>query len=391
MDAEIAGMADQVFGDRALEKLPPARFLRPADDDMGEIVGSGISDDLARGGERRQGHGLGAELFGKAHMVGQPVLQPVGQHGRLRRFEMQHRPGGAQPVGLAAGITHQIGPARAVAEADQHPVSRRPRAGNRMRLHVVEQLLVDALGGAAQRQLAQRRQVAGRKIVLDCLTRRLRHIDLAVMQPLDQVGGGDVDDLDLVGPVDDRIRHRLAHAHPGDLGDDVVQALDMLDVQRRIDVDAARQQFLDIHGALGMAAARRIGVGEFVDQHQGRAAGEDGVEIHLLQRLATIGDGFARDDLETVEQRLGFAPPVGLDDADDHVDAIGMPGAAGHQHLIGLADAGGGAEEDLEPALRLALGALQKRVRRGSLQRVATVVGHGVSCVAGCGYRSLSI
>ena len=36
-----------------------------------------------------------------------------------------------------------------------------------MLLHVAEQLLVDALGGTPQRQLAQRRQVAGREIMLD--------------------------------------------------------------------------------------------------------------------------------------------------------------------------------------------------------------------------------
>ena len=35
-----------------------------------------------------------------------------------------------------------------------------------MRLHVREELLVDALGRPAQRKLAKRRQVAGRKIML---------------------------------------------------------------------------------------------------------------------------------------------------------------------------------------------------------------------------------
>jgi hypothetical protein len=103
---------------------------------------------------------------------------------------------------------------------------------------VGQQLLVDALGGAAQRQLAQRGQVAGRKIVLDGAPRRGRDIDLALMQPLDQVVGREVDDLDVVGAIDDRVGHGLAHPDPGDLRDDVVEALDMLDVERGVDVDA---------------------------------------------------------------------------------------------------------------------------------------------------------
>ena len=153
-----------------------------------------------------------------------------------------------------------------------------------LRLHVREQLLVDPLGGAAQRQLAQRGQVARREIVLQRPLGLLGHIDLAFLQPLDQIVGREVDQLDRVGAVEDRVGHGLAHAHMGDLGDDVVQALDMLDVDGGVDVDAGRQQLLDIEIALGVAAAGRIGMGELVDQRDLRAARDDGVEVHLLER-----------------------------------------------------------------------------------------------------------
>ena len=102
----------------------------------------------------------------------------------------------------------------------------------------VEQLLVDALGGAPQRQLAQRGQVGRREEVLERPLGLLRDVDLALLQALDQVVGREVDQLDVVGAVEDRIRHGLAHAHAGDLRDDVVQALDVLDVDGRVDVDA---------------------------------------------------------------------------------------------------------------------------------------------------------
>ena len=97
----------------------------------------------------------------------------------------------------------------------------------------------------------KRRQVAGRKIMLERSLGLLRNIDLALPQALDQVVWREVDHFDLVGSVEDRIRHRLPHAHAGDLGDDIVEAFDMLDVERGIDVDAGGEQLLDIEIALG--------------------------------------------------------------------------------------------------------------------------------------------
>ena len=81
-----------------------------------------------------------------------------------------------------------------------------------MGLHVREQLLVDALGGAAQRQLAQRRQIAGREEVLQRALGLLGDVDLALLEPLDQVVRRQVDELDGVGAVEDRVGHGLAHA-----------------------------------------------------------------------------------------------------------------------------------------------------------------------------------
>ena len=73
--------------------------------------------------------------------------------------------------------------------------------------------------------------------------------------------------------------------------------------------------------------------------------------------------------VEAVEQGLGLLAAVGLDDADDDVDPVARLGAGRLQHLVGLADAGGGADEDLQPAdmLLLAPGRFEKRLGRGSL------------------------
>src|SRR5438270_10040163 len=100
----------------------------------------------------------------------------------------------------------------------------------------------------------------------------LRHIDLTLAQTLDQIFGREIDDLDIVGLVEDAVGHRLAHPYPGDLGNDVVQALDMLDVERGEDVNPSGDDLLDIEITFGVAAAGGVGMGELVDKNELRPA-----------------------------------------------------------------------------------------------------------------------
>ena len=270
----------------------------------------------------RQGERLAAEPLGEAQGVGDAVALHLGQLGGARRLDGERGPGGVQPVGEALGVAHEAGGARVLADADEHALAGGPGAGDGVGLHVGEELGVDALRGAAQRELAQRGEVAGGEVVGERAAGGLADVDLAVLQALDQVVGGDVDDLDVVGAVDDRVGHGLADADAGDLGDDVVEALDVLDVDGGVDVDAGGEQLLDVEVALGVAAAGGVGVGELVDEDELRAAGEDGVEVHLLEHPALVVDPAARDHLEAADQRLGLGAAVGLDDADHDVDAV---------------------------------------------------------------------
>ena len=273
---------------------------------------------------------------------------------------------GIEPVGGALGGAHGIGGGGAGIEADDHPLAGRPRAGNGMLAHVAQHLPVDALGGAAQRQLAQSRQVAGREVMAQRALGLLADIDLALAQALHQVGRREVDQLDLVGGVDDAVGHRLAHADTRDARHHVVEALDVLHVHGRVDVDAGAQKLLDVEIALGMAAAGGIGVGELVDQDQRRPALQDGVEVHLLEDAAAILDLAPRQHLEARELGLGLGAAVGLDDTDHDVDALFPAPARRLQHLVGLADARRGAEEDFQLAARFLLRRLQESVGRGA-------------------------
>src|SRR5437016_3694239 len=138
----------------------------------------------------------------------------------------------------------------------------------------------------------------------------------------------------------------------------------MLDIESRKYVDAGGDDLLDVEIALGVSGAGGVGVGEFVDKNELRPALEDSVEIHFGQQVTLVLDLLPRDDFEAFEQGLGLAPAMGLDHADDDINPITPSGLSRQQHLVGLADAGCGAEKDLQAPAALLLGCGEQRLRR---------------------------
>ena len=385
MHADIAGPAHQIVHHRAAHDFEPARPRRFSDHDLGDVVGMRKGDhvvgDAASGGGN--GQRLAAQRLGQPQGVGEPVALGFGQLQAAPGLDADRGPGRMQPVRQPPRGAHQARRARVLADADQDALAGGPGPCDRIGLHVGEQLLVDPLGGAPQRQFAQRGQIARREIMLQRALGLFGNVDLAFLQPLDQVVRREIDEFDAVGAVEHRIRHGFAHPHMGDLRHHIVEAFDVLDVDRGVDVDAVRQQLLDVEVALGMAAARRIGVGEFVDQRQLRAARDQRVEIHLLENLVLVVEPLARQDFKALQQRLGFRPAVGFDHADHDIDAGPQPGMRALQHLIGLADPGRGAEENLQaagPALLPPRG-FQQRIRRGSFFGIAALICHAGNIV----------
>ncbi len=167
----------------------------------------------------------------------------------------------------ALRVANEPGGTRVVADANEQALACRPWTGDRVRPHVAQKLLVHALSRAAKSKLPQRREISRREVVIERALRLLRDVDLALFQPLNKFIGRDVDNLDIVCLVEKGIRHRLAHADARDLGHDVVQAFDVLDVERGVDIDPGRQQVLDIEVALRVAAAGRVRVGQLIDQN----------------------------------------------------------------------------------------------------------------------------
>ncbi len=136
----------------------------------------------------------------------------------------------------------------------------------------------------------------------------------------------------------------------------------MLNIEGGVDIDAGAEQLLHILPAFLVAAAGSIGVGQLIHHYDGGLAFEQAIQVHLLQSLLAVVMQFAWLDGELVEQRQGLLAPVGLDHADENVDSF--PGLFPYrlQHGVGLAYAGGGAEEDLQLALVFLFQACQQGV-----------------------------
>ena len=93
------------------------------------------------------------------------------------------------------------------------------------------------------------------------------------MQPFDEVLGGQIDVHDLVRAREEFVGDALFHPHARRALDHVVEALQMLDIERADDVDAGRQEVFHILETLLGFRAGRVGVREFVHQRDGRARG----------------------------------------------------------------------------------------------------------------------
>ena len=382
--ADVAGATHQVVHDRAVQDFEPTRARRFADNDLGDVVGMreihhvvGDTPAPARNSDR-----LAPECLRQPQRIGDAVALFLGELQAARRLDAQCRPGRVQAVRETLGVAHQAGRSRVLADAYQNALARRPRTLDGMLLHVVKQLLVYPVGCAPQRQFAQCRQVGWREEMLKRALGLLGDVDFALFQTLDQVVRRQIDQLDRIGAVEHRVGNGFAHPYAGDLRNDVVEALDVLDVDRGIDVDAAVEQLFDIHATLGMPAAGRVGVREFIDQHDLRPARDDGVEIHLLEPLATVLDAPAWNDLETFQQRFGFLAAVRLDDSDYNIVAVLAPGAGSLQHGVGLADPGRCTDEDpqLSGAAFFAPGGFEQGLRRRPL--IALLICHRPLCAS---------
>ena len=224
---------------------------------------------------------LRAEALREIHRI-VDAFRPRARLLVFGRIHSHRDPTGVEACGKPARGPHDVHRLRVWPDADQEALGSLPRSLDRALAQVFDHLVVDPRRRAAQREFAQRREVPQREELLLRELGGLRQIDLAVLEALDQILGGDVHQHDVVGVAEDDVGHGLAHDDAGHARNDVGEALQMLNVERRPYVDAGAEQLLDVLPALGVAALRRVGVGEFVDDDQLGPAAERRIEIELL-------------------------------------------------------------------------------------------------------------
>ncbi len=221
-----------------------------------------------------------AEVLGELALLAEPPRIGAGEAVGPADVHGEQVAGG--PGGDAGRPADQRVALRATGETDHDALTRLPGLHDVVLLPVDLQPGVDAIGQPEQRQLAQRGQVAGPEVVAERGIDLVGGVDVAVRHPAAQRLGRHVDQLDLVGAADDHVGHGLALRHAGDLLDHVVDRLEVLDVDRRDDVDPGVQQVVDVLPALGVrAAVRHVGVREFVDQGDLGPAVQHGGQVHL--------------------------------------------------------------------------------------------------------------
>ena len=334
----------------AARPRPPRRDAHAPDDDLRAVVRARVLDDFRRGVAAREDGGLRAELLRELHRPQDPLALACGKPLQRGRLDVDGRPFDAELRREARGAAHDVVAARAGPDAAEQRVLGLPDALDRLvrpvRLHVV----FHAVGRAAQREFAQRHQVALAEEVARGPLDLLGQVHLAGREPRQQVVGRHVDHHDLVGLVEDRVGHGLPDVDARDAADDVVEALDVLHVERREHVDARGKQLVDVLPALRMPRARHVRVREFVDQDQRRVPRQRRIEVELLQRAVLVCDLRARQDRKVLQQRFGLLAPVRLEQPDDDVLALVPQLARRGQHRVRLADAGRRAEVDAEAA-----------------------------------------
>ena len=209
----------QLVDERAARAGRASAAARLADDDLGDVALAGVGQDLLAHPLAAQRDDLGARAARPGAGLGRRARGPRPAGGdapasRRRRRSTRRR----SPLGHAPGRAHQPRRRRARADADQQPLARPAsvlgspaRAGSRASARR------RARPSAAAPARAGRSGCPCGRSCCDGPLGLLGDVDLALAQPLEQVVGRQVDQLDLVGLLEDRVGHRLADDDAGDL------------------------------------------------------------------------------------------------------------------------------------------------------------------------------
>ncbi len=273
-DLEPLAVFDQLLRQGGLEGAqPPLRSPVP-DHDACKAVLAGVGQDVLRRARTGQAHDLGTEVFGQPEVVLDAGTRFFVELFVAVALQIDGVPRRLAARGHALGVTDQS-QGQGIRADQQHDLQADlgfvlPHGGAQF-----VALGVDAFGCPAQRHFTQGQEVALLEEVLGgTLVGALGDVDLALGQALQEFVGRNVDQGDFVGGFEDSVGHGLLDPDTGQTRHLVVDAVEVLDVEGGVDVDAVVEQFLDVLPAFRVARARRIGVRIFVHQDQARLSSE---------------------------------------------------------------------------------------------------------------------
>src|ERR1019366_1165691 len=229
---------------------------------------------------------------------------------------------------------------------------------------------LDALGDLSERKLAQVGEILLFEEVLQGPRNAISRVDLSGAQALLQILDGKVEVDPLIRLLEKAVGDGFANLDRGDSLDEVVEAFQVLDVERPDDVDAGIEQLEHVLVAALVVTVRRVRVGKLVDQRDFGRALENLVEAHLFDDDATILDLAQRYHFQVVNQRGRIGATMGFDESDDDVDATLFERVGFFEHAIGLADASRETDVELEAAALALLHELEEVLGARALGRV---------------------
>src|SRR5439155_23449826 len=99
--------------------------------------------------------------------------------------------------------------------------------------------------------------------------------------------------------------------------------------------------------------ARRIGVGQLVDNSYGRTPRDHSIDINLCKRRAAIFDSFQGYSFKTINQNFGIDAIMWFNQSEHNVNSLTPEFVRLFQHPISLAHARRGPDINVQPRLAL--------------------------------------
>ena len=146
----------------------------------------------------------------------------------------------------------------------------------------------------------------------------------------------------------------------GDLLHLLVEALDMLNVDRRNDADPRIENLHYVLPPLGVLTSLDIGVSQLVNDHDLGMQVDDALRIHLLELLAFVKELAARNERKPCDEGFRFRTTVRFNVSDTHIDTCIEQLVCLLQHPVGFAHTGAHADIDLKLAAMRLLDQIEK-------------------------------